>query len=155
MLKSIENLFHFHFFTAEGEFLCHHHHHHRQLKYYDKLVMLAQGSCFCPNRWVPPAPVALEVGNVGLVGRSRHSSEDSASVLGRPVTIAVDLAWQNLAISVTDPDTHTVKQILYPSSGVILPGEMCALVGPSGAGAMATTFVCSFIIVCCAFLNTG
>eukprot|EP00884_Botryococcus_braunii_P017815 jgi/Botrbrau1/4717/Bobra.0218s0033.2 len=55
-------------------------------------------------------------------------------MLGRPVTYAVDLAWHHLAISVTDPDTHTVKQILYPSSGVVLPGEMCALVGPSGAG---------------------
>jgi ABC-type multidrug transport system fused ATPase/permease subunit len=93
-----------------------------------------QGRCFCPNRWGPPAPVAGEIRNVGLEGVSRQSSEDSVSMLGRPVTYAVDLAWHHLAISVTDPDTHTVKQILYPSSGVVLPGEMCALVGPSGAG---------------------
>ncbi len=35
---------------------------------------------------------------------------------------------------VLDKNTMQQKQILYPSSGMVVPGEMCALVGPSGAG---------------------
>ena len=33
-------------------------------------------------------------------------------------------------------DRHTMlkKQILHPTSGHVVPGEMMALVGPSGAG---------------------
>lgn len=86
---------------------------------------------------MPPESVEVQRGNEGVGKIPRNSSEDSTSMLGKPVAIAVDLAWRHLAISVTDPDTHTVKQILHPSSGIVVPGEMCALVGPSGAGMIA------------------
>lgn len=91
---------------------------------------------------MPPEAVEVQRGNQGVGKISRSPSEDSTSMLGKPVAIAVDLAWRHLAISVTDPDTHTVKQILHPSSGIVVPGEMCALVGPSGAGELALPTMC-------------
>ena len=36
---------------------------------------------------------------------------------------------------VVDKRTLAAKRILSPCSGVVVPGELCALVGPSGAGA--------------------
>ncbi len=33
------------------------------------------------------------------------------------------------------------KQILHPTSGYVVPGEMMALVGPSGAGACCSPYV--------------
>ena len=35
---------------------------------------------------------------------------------------------------VVDPATHVRKQILLPSSGEAVPGEVVAIIGPSGAG---------------------
>ena len=45
-----------------------------------------------------------------------------------------ELAWADLTCSVTDLKTLAPKVILQPDSGVVVPGELCALVGPSGAG---------------------
>jgi len=45
-----------------------------------------------------------------------------------------DLAWSGLTCTVLDRKSLTDKTILHPNTGVVLPGEMCALVGPSGAG---------------------
>ena len=36
---------------------------------------------------------------------------------------------------VVDKHTMLTKQVLHPTSGHVVPGEMMALVGPSGAGA--------------------
>lgn len=41
-------------------------------------------------------------------------------------------------VQVLDKNSMQDKQILYPSSGYVVPGEMCALVGPSGAGVLST-----------------
>ena len=37
-------------------------------------------------------------------------------------------------LQVTDKHTMLSKQILHPTSGMVVPGELMALVGPSGAG---------------------
>ena len=37
-------------------------------------------------------------------------------------------------LQVVDPATHVRKQILQPSSGEAVPGEIVAIIGPSGAG---------------------
>lgn len=39
------------------------------------------------------------------------------------------------AAQVVEKRTLAAKRILSPCSGVVAPGELCALVGPSGAGA--------------------
>lgn len=83
------------------------------------------------HTWIPPH---LDSG-----------SEDPGqeSIVGRQLLVAfpADLSWNNLTCSVKDPKNLTTKQILQPSSGVVAPGEMVALVGPSGAGAPQTRVV--------------
>ncbi len=37
-------------------------------------------------------------------------------------------------MQVLDKHTMLSKQILHPTSGMVVPGELMALVGPSGAG---------------------
>ena len=37
-------------------------------------------------------------------------------------------------LQVLDKHTMLSKQILHPTSGMVVPGELMALVGPSGAG---------------------
>ena len=41
---------------------------------------------------------------------------------------------ESTLMQVLDKHTMLNKQILHPTSGMVVPGELMALVGPSGAG---------------------
>lgn len=41
---------------------------------------------------------------------------------------------ESTVMQVLDKHTMLSKQILHPTSGKVVPGELMALVGPSGAG---------------------
>ena len=45
---------------------------------------------------------------------------------------------QHAHMQVLDKHTMLSKQILHPTSGMVVPGELMALVGPSGAGGRLT-----------------
>ena len=51
-------------------------------------------------------------------------------------------------LQVTDPATHVQKQILMPSSGEAMPGEIVAIIGPSGAGACMLSICNAFTLYC-------
>ena len=44
-------------------------------------------------------------------------------------------------MQVLDEHTMLSKQILHPTSGMVVPGELMALVGPSGAGEISCSDV--------------
>ncbi|CAK0773849.1 hypothetical protein CVIRNUC_004108 [Coccomyxa viridis] len=83
-----------------------------------------QGGCKHIYRWRPGDAAGKDEENL--------TSSMPNSVL--PVTHPVDLAWSSLACKVLDRQSRLTRQILFPTSGQIVPGEMMALVGPSGAG---------------------
>ena len=91
----------------------------------------AQGTCYCATRWAPHAATAVAKAADGKAGAATPRTVVAAS-LAAPAP--ADLAWVGLTCSVLDRKTLTHKEILHPNSGVVVPGEMCALVGPSGAG---------------------
>lgn len=51
-------------------------------------------------------------------------------------------------LQVTDPATHVQKQILMPSSGEAMPGEIVAIIGPSGAGACVLSICYALTLYC-------
>jgi hypothetical protein len=83
-------------------------------------------------------------GHVGHVPETAHQVAYEASLLpsggdrasGSTVHAAgIRLnAQRGHVAQVLDKNSLQQKQILFPSSGIALPGEMVALVGPSGAG---------------------
>lgn len=81
-----------------------------------------QGACNHQDRWTRPDHLSEEVVQSVLKG--------GASRLKAPC----DLAWSNLGCTVLDTATHRQKAVLHNNAGSVVPGEMCALVGPSGAG---------------------
>ena len=46
----------------------------------------------------------------------------------------VDLTWSALTCDVMSQKTHRLTRVLQHAVGTVKPGEMMALVGPSGAG---------------------
>jgi ABC-type multidrug transport system fused ATPase/permease subunit len=88
------------------------------------------------HTWLPPQ-------SAKCLGNS-----DQEATAGKQLLVAypADLSWNNLTCYVKDPKTLQKKQILQPSSGVVAPGEMVALVGPSGAGnSSIKVWVCFYI----------
>ena len=53
----------------------------------------------------------------------------------------LELSWQDLTCDVLSTQTLKPKRVLHQASGFIKPGELVALVGPSGAG--MPPFVCT------------
>lgn len=47
-----------------------------------------------------------------------------------------------MRLQVVDRHTMLAKQILHPTSGHVVPGEIMALVGPSGAGVCHCRLLC-------------
>lgn len=48
--------------------------------------------------------------------------------------LALGLHWENVGVSINEGAKRT-KSILTDCAGHVYPGEVCAIVGPSGAGA--------------------
>ena len=74
------------------------------------------------ERWVQPHEMADAMTKAALkTGPSK-------------LKVPCDLFWSQLGCSVLDTATHRSKTVLHGNFGAVVPGEMCALVGPSGAG---------------------
>ena len=97
-----------------------------QLNHLQMIVQLKMLACFMQHacnhqdRWVKPASANL----TGSVLKAGASS----------LTTPCDLSWDELSCSVLDSATHRQKDVLQSNAGSALPGEVVALVGPSGAG---------------------
>jgi ATP-binding cassette, subfamily G (WHITE), member 2 len=94
--------------------------------------LFPQAACYCPTRWVAPEDEALTKAADGGGGGKAFTPTPRSALLTAPAP--ADLAWSGLTCTVLDRKALVDKVILHPNSGVVLPGEMCALVGPSGAG---------------------
>ena len=60
---------------------------------------------------------------------------DSASAGVATKAAPIELSWADLTCDVLNVQTMQPKRVLHGASGAIRPGELAALVGPSGAGA--------------------
>jgi len=96
-------------------------------------ITLPQAACYCESRWVAPDDAALSKAADGHHAAPALTPRTAAGAL-LTAPAPADLAWAGLTCTVLDRKTLADKTILHPGSGVVLPGEMCALVGPSGAG---------------------
>ena len=63
----------------------------------------------------------------GLRGSSSSTAVNSEAA-------PVELSWADLTCDVLNVQTMQPKRVLHGASGCIKPGELVALVGPSGAG---------------------
>lgn len=91
------------------------------------LSLWLQGGCDCADRWIDTRDDFPEVYSVDEQDPDTLTDE-------LVVTYAADLMWSGLACDVLNKQTLKPKTVLFNASGSVNPGEMLALVGPSGAG---------------------
>uniref|UniRef100_A0A7S3YF66 ABC transporter domain-containing protein n=1 Tax=Lotharella globosa TaxID=91324 RepID=A0A7S3YF66_9EUKA len=63
-----------------------------------------------------------------------HSFRSQSSERKRMKINGIDLRWHKVSYSVPGKKSGTTKQILFDCSGNVAKGEMCCIMGPSGAG---------------------
>jgi len=106
--------------------------------------------CYCKNRWtndgsapasdgaaspaLPLSTSAAAAADPSLANSASISRSGAHGAYSLRAPAPAELAWADLTCSVADLKTLAPKVILQPDSGVVVPGELCALVGPSGAG---------------------
>ena len=95
---------------------------------------IEQEGCVCQTRWVPPGPRAGVSNGASNAAGGAANNANSSNPFRLAVPCPADLSWHDVVCLVKDAQTMQQKQVLHPCSGIAVPGETVALMGPSGAG---------------------